>query len=153
PRHLLVTRLPPGLALETIRINGAEATDAVLPLGRKDQSLDDVEIVLTTHVTGMSGIVGDGHGHVVDGAAVVVFPADAERRYAGSRFVASASADRLGRYHLEALPPADYYVAAIDRGRVDVAREIGDPDFLESLAPGAMRILLGDAAQVTVPIT
>ncbi|HMF99143.1 MAG TPA: carboxypeptidase-like regulatory domain-containing protein [Vicinamibacterales bacterium] len=153
PRRLLVTRLPPGLALESIRISGADITDAVLPQGRRDQSLADVEVVLTTKVTAVSGVVGDGHGHTVDGAAVVVFPADAERRYAGSRFVTSASADRLGRYHFEALPPADYYVTAIDRGRVNLAREIGDPDFLESLVPGATRLLLGDAGQVTVPIT
>ncbi|HJZ71446.1 MAG TPA: carboxypeptidase-like regulatory domain-containing protein [Vicinamibacterales bacterium] len=153
PRRLRVTRLPPGLGLESIRINGADATDAVLPLGRADQSLDDVEVLLTTHVTALSGVVGDGHGHVVDGAAVVVFPADVERRYAGSRFVASASADPRGRYHFEALPPADYYVAAIDRSRVNPGRELGDPDFLESLVPGAARILLGDAGQMTVPIT
>jgi hypothetical protein len=152
PRRLRITRMPPGLALEAMRLNGGDIADAALPLGKPDQSLNGVEIVLTAHVTEISGVVADAHGHAIDGAAVVIFPADAEQRYPGSRFVASAAADRQGRYHFEALPPADYYVAAADRSRVNLSREIGDPDFLESLVAGAARVLLGDAAHVTVPI-
>jgi protocatechuate 3,4-dioxygenase beta subunit len=152
PRRLRVTRMPSGLALEAVRLNGADITDAVLAVGKPDQSLDGVEIVLTTHVTEISGVVADAHGHAVDGAAVVIFPADAEQRYAGSRFVASASADRLGRYRFEALPPADYYIAAADRSRVNLSSDLGDPELLESLVAGAARVLLGEAAHISVTV-
>ena len=147
-----MTRLPPGFALDAIRSQGADITDAVLPLGRANQSLDDVEIVLTNHVTEIVGVVSDSHGRAVDGAGVVIFPVDSEQRFSRSRFVASSATDRLGRYRFEALPPADYYVAAADRSALNVLRTIDDPDFLESLIAGATRVTLGDAAHVTVAI-
>jgi protocatechuate 3,4-dioxygenase beta subunit len=153
PRRLRVGPLPAGLALDAIRVHDQDITDAVLPLGRPNQSLEDVEIVLTSRATELSGVVGDGRGQPIAGAAVVVFPADAEQRYTASRFVASASADGYGRYRLTALPPADYYVAAIRRGAVNVTREIEDAEFLESLVAGAARVTLGDAAHLTVPLT
>ncbi|HKB10697.1 MAG TPA: carboxypeptidase-like regulatory domain-containing protein [Vicinamibacterales bacterium] len=152
PRRLRITRLPRGFALEAIRSRGADVTDAVLPFGRAEQSLDDVEIVLTTRVTELSGVVADAHGHAVDGAAIVAFPADAAQRYPASRFIASTSAAREGRYRFEALPPADYYIAAVDRARVDVAREIDDPDFLESLVATATRVTLTEAAHVIAAV-
>ncbi|HXI30352.1 MAG TPA: carboxypeptidase-like regulatory domain-containing protein, partial [Vicinamibacterales bacterium] len=60
PRRLIVSRLPPGLGLEAIRVHGEDITDAVLPLGKPDQSLADLEIVLTSRVTEISGVVDDG---------------------------------------------------------------------------------------------
>ena len=125
--RLRVGRLPPGIALEAIRLRGEDITDAVLPTGRADQSLADVEVVLTSRITEISGVVDDGRGHPVEGAAVVVFPANAGLRYPASRFLASAAADHQGRYRFEALPPADYYVAAVERSRVNVARSKGCP--------------------------
>ncbi|HXI32005.1 MAG TPA: hypothetical protein VNG89_26385 [Vicinamibacterales bacterium] len=81
-----------------------------------------------------------------------VFPADGDRHYPASRYVASTSADRQGRYRFEALPPADYYVAAANRGRVNVARQLDDAEFLESLVAGASRVSLADGAHVSVQV-
>ena len=39
-------RLPTGWALKAIRSNGSDITDTLLPLGRDDQSLADIEVVI-----------------------------------------------------------------------------------------------------------
>jgi protocatechuate 3,4-dioxygenase beta subunit len=152
PRRLQVLRTPPGFALKSIRAHGIDLTDAVLPFGRPDQSLDDVEVTLTSEVTEITGIVADAHGRGVDGAAVVVFPIDDSLRYARSRFVAAAAADREGRYRIEALPPGEYYAAPVLRDRVDVRSDSQDPDFLDSLSAGAVRVTLGEAGHVVLPL-
>ena len=153
PRRLQLLRTPRGLALKAIRVHGVDVTDTVVPFGRPDQSLDDVEVTLTNQVTEITGVVADSHGHAVDGAAVFVFAVDDSLRYPRSRFVATATADREGRYKVEALPPGEYYAAPVSRARVDVRRDSDDSDFLESLATGAVRVTLGEAGHVIVPLT
>jgi len=115
PRRLRVTRLPRGTALEAIRLNGADVTDQVLMFGSSEQSLSGVEIHLTTRVAGVNGVVSDGHGHAVDTATIIVFPVDLTQRYPQSRFVVAVRSDRTGSYRIDALPPGDYFVAAVDR--------------------------------------
>ena len=152
PRRLQVLRVPPGFALKSVRANGAEITDAVLPFGRLDQSLDDVEVTLTTQVSEISGVVADAHGHAADGAAVVVFAVDDSLWYARSRFVASATADREGRYRIEGLPAGDYFAAAAARARIDVRRDADDPDFLESMSTSAARVMVSEAGHIVLPL-
>ena len=152
PRRLQLLRLPPGLALKAVRANGVDVTDAVLPFGRLNDSLEDVEVTLTNQVTEITGVVADAHGRAVDGAAVVVFGVDESVWYARSRFVATATADREGRYRIEALPAGEYYAATVPRARVDLRRDTEDPDFLESLATDAVRVTLGQAGHVVVAL-
>jgi protocatechuate 3,4-dioxygenase beta subunit len=151
PRRLRVLRLPPGFALEAIRHDGIDITDEVVTFGKPDESLADVEIMLTRRVAVIDGDVSDGHGHAVERATILVFPVDQTQRYEQSRFIGSVSADRAGHFHIEALPPADYYVAAVGRGTVAAARA-ADGDVLASLVASAARVMLGDAAHVTVQL-
>ena len=109
-------------------------------------------MTLTNQVTEITGVVADAHGRAVDGAAVVVFGVDESVWYPRSRFVATATADREGRYRIEALPAGEYYAATVARARVDLRRDAEDPDFLESLATGAVRATLGEAGHVVVPL-
>jgi hypothetical protein len=54
---------------------------------------------------------------------------------------------------VRALPPADYYVAAVDKRRTaDVAGEIENPEFLESLVANATRVMLGAGRRATVAL-
>jgi protocatechuate 3,4-dioxygenase beta subunit len=152
PRRLRLLRAPPGVMLKAIRAGGIDITDDVLPLGTADQSLRDVEVILTSEVTEITGAVTDSRGHAIGGAAVIVFPTDPALWYGRSRFVASTIGDRDGRYRFEGLPAGDYYLAVADRATVNVVREIDDAEVLESLVSGATRVMLGDAAHVMVPI-
>jgi hypothetical protein len=125
----------------------------VLSFGRPNQSLDDVEIVLTNRVTEVAGFVTDARGRRAINVAVVAFAIDSSLRYERSRFIAAATCDREGHFRIEGLPPGDYYVAALDKREVaDVYGEIGNVAFLETLVPGAQRIALVEEQRATLTL-
>ena len=154
PRRLQLLRTPPGFALEAVRKDGADITDTVLPFGRADQSLDGVEVVLTNQVSEITGIVTDRRGRPNDRAAVFVFAVDDSTWYPRSRFVAMTTADREGRYRIEGLPAGDYYATPVARASVDVdvGRDADARDFLESLTAAAVRVTIGAAGRIVLPL-
>jgi hypothetical protein len=54
-RRLELARVPPGWALQDVRIRGVDVTDRPLPFGRREQSLNGVEVTLTDRITEMTG--------------------------------------------------------------------------------------------------
>ena len=149
PRRLRLLRVPAGFALKAVLLKASDVTDATLTFGRPDQSLVDVEVVLTTDVTEIAGSVADARGQPFNTAMVVAFPLDPWLRYSQSRFVGVAAADHDARYHLEGLPPGEYYVAAADRHR---SNDVEDPDFLESLTAYATRVTLSEGLHVSLTL-
>ena len=121
PRRLRVTRLAPGLAVKAIRHIGADVTDAVLRFGRKDDSLAEVENVVTTLVPEIAGVVVDDRNRRVADVAVIAFAQDRSLWYPSTRFVASARTAPDGTFSIPALAPASYYVAVVDPRAVQAA--------------------------------
>jgi len=154
PRRLQVVHAPDGWTVKAILVNGLDVSDEPIMFGTDDQSLRDVAIVMTSRVSAIAGTVADenGRGSFSD-AAVVVFATDRERWYAMSRFIAVADASDDASFAVRALPPAEYYVAAVDKRRfTDVAGETDNPEFLESLVANATRVTLGAGARATVQL-
>jgi hypothetical protein len=149
PRRLRLLRVPAGVALKAILLKGSDVTDATLTFGRPDQSLVDVEVVITTDVTEIAGSVADARGRPFNTAMVIAFALDPWLRYSRSRFVGVAAADHDARYRLEGLPPGEYYVAAADRHR---SNDVEDPDFLESLTAHGTRVILGEGQHVSLTL-
>jgi hypothetical protein len=153
PRRLRVVRAPDGWMVKAILANGLDATDQPLLFGTRDQSLADVLVVMTNRVTEIGGAVVDDKGAAFNDAAVVVFASDGDLRYPRSRFISSADASGDATFTTHGLAPADYYVAAVDkRGFADVAGEIENPEFLESLVAAATRVTLGEGQRVSLTL-
>jgi Carboxypeptidase regulatory-like domain len=153
PRRLRAMRLPSGWALKTIRLNGSDITDALLPFGRENQSLTDVEVVLTSHGTEIAGTIVDARNRPAAEAAVVAFAGDRTMWYRASRFVGYAFATRDGRFAIRGLAPGEYCVAVVDRRQTaDLPAEIGNAELLESLVVGAQRMTLDDGQRVQVAL-
>ena len=151
-RRLRVTSMPTGWMLKRISVNDTDITDAVLPFGTVKQSLNDVEVVLTDEVTEVAGTVTDARGAPANDALVVAFPADPERRFAGSRFFAATHVSAGGAYRLRALPPATYFVAVIDRFRGADEDAWQEPAFLERLAREAMPMTVTDGQHASLDL-
>ena len=152
PRRLRLTRAPDTWSLKAIRVNGADVTDEPMPFGTKDESLTNVEIVLTNRAASISGSVTDARGQTVTNYTVVVFATNAERWYQASRFLRFSLPKADGTFAAPDLPPGEYYLAAVDRMQgAEAFGEWQDPAFLESIAPRATRLTLSDgqAASVT----
>jgi len=152
PRRLRVSRVPRGWQLQAILLNGLDVTDAALPFGRVDQSLSDVEVVLSQRVTTIDGQV------TVRGrpaaAAVLFFAADRQAWYPRSRFLARFMSGTDGVFRAEGLPPGDYLAIAVDAAAaVRDGDEWQDPEYLETLVTRARRLTLAEGASVTLALT
>src|SRR5262249_3022025 len=86
-RPLLAGGTPPRWMLDRILVNGVDMTDIPLSFGSKDESLRDVEVVLTDRVTMIAGTVRDSRNQPSIGATVVAFSTDRSRWYPETRFV------------------------------------------------------------------
>jgi hypothetical protein len=152
PRRLQLTRVPAGWALKEIRVNGIDVIDQPLPLGRQDQSLLDVEVVLTDRISELSGTIADYHGRPVPGASAVAFPVERDRWYPSSRFLRRATAGADAAYTFAGLPAGTYYVAAVECVPLDGDEAWQQAVFLESLAVRASTVTLGDGQKASLAL-
>jgi hypothetical protein len=153
PRLLRVTRLASDWGVKAILHNGTDITDTVLPFGRDNQSLTEVEVVLTRRVSEISGTVVDSRSRPAETATIVAFSPDRSLWYYATRFIGSADAQRDGTFTIRGLAPGDYHVAVVDRRLMtDVFGSIRDPDVLESLAAGSQRVTIDEGQRVAVSL-
>jgi protocatechuate 3,4-dioxygenase beta subunit len=151
PRRLQLTQAPEGWALKAIRVGGIDATDTVFPFGTADQSLRDVEVMLTKRLTALTVTQkGPPRPYI----RFVAFATDAARRYPGSRYMAIGVPAGGGEATLKGLPPGEYYVAALGMETLTVSTAFDEGEFLESLVAGATRITLteGESRSVSVGV-
>jgi hypothetical protein len=167
PRRLQLVRVPPGWALQEIRVNGADATDRPLTFGRPDQSVRDVEVVLTDRVSQLTGTVVIDRDQPAPGAAVVLFATDRGRWYPSSRFVRTAAVSSQGDFSALGLPFGTYYVVAVASlpeegpgrpggpgvpGVPGVSDAWQDPDFLDAIVRFASTITIRDGEKQTITL-
>jgi hypothetical protein len=151
PRRLVLDRAPSGWILKSVRVKGEDVTDTPLPFGTEKDSLDDVEIVVTSRGSELSGSVVDGRGTRVTGYSLLVFPTDRALWYQASRFFKRAAPDTEGKFQMAEMPPAGYFVAAVAPfDETDDSWQ--DPDTLEKLALLATRIEAVPAARLAVTL-
>ncbi len=149
-RRLLPTRLPSGWALRALRVNGIDATDRPLVFDRSGQATADIELELTDRVSEIGGTVLDSDGRGVPNAIVLAMPIDRGLRYPMSRYLRRATSADDGTFHLAAVPAGVYYVATVASIPIDGPDAWQDQAFLESLAPLATTVTIGDGQRQTV---
>jgi hypothetical protein len=148
-RRLQVTKMPPGWTLRAILVNGRNVTDDVLQFGRANQSLDNVDVILTDRVNRVGGTVTDARGRRLASARVVIFSTDREQWYPVSRFVQSATTTTDGTFSVMGLPSGSYSIAVVTRTPPG-DNAWSDPAFLDTLRSVATVITLGEGQQQTV---
>jgi len=151
-RRLRVPRLPPGWVLQGILLNGIDVTDTPLSFGRADQSLTNVEVVLSQRVSSVAGrVTARGRPAV---ASILFFAADRQAWYPQSRFFRKTISAGDGTFSVEGLPPGDYLAAAVDAvPGVRNGDDWQDPDYLETLMARARRLTLSEGAPASVTLT
>ncbi|MEQ1869202.1 MAG: hypothetical protein ABL961_04190 [Vicinamibacterales bacterium] len=155
PRRIKVSRLPPGWALESVRLGGRDVTDDVLWFGSPAESSAEVEIELTDRLSRLSGTVTDGRGRPLANTPVIVVSTNAERWYRESRFMQLANTDARGAFVITGLPPDTYLVlptAQLPQSGADGWR---DPRFLQGrlAGPGSLAVILGREQSASVVLT
>ena len=144
PRRFQLVRSPAEWTLEDVRVNGVSVIDRPLPFGRREQSLPDVEIVVSDRVSELTGTVTADGGTPVPGASVVAFSIDHDRWYMASRFLRIATAGERGVFSIKGLPFGSYYVVALDRLPDEGDSAWQDPSFLAGLVRTANTVTMRD---------
>ena len=150
PRRLQVTRTPAGWRMKAILLNGIEVTDRPIAFGRAEQSLTDVEVVLTDAMTELSAMIADDQGMPVAGAHLVMFSIDRDRWYPDSRYLRHIVAGNGGAVSISGMAPGGYYAVAVIRLPPDGDDAWQDPENLESLMPHATSFTLDDAQKQVI---
>jgi hypothetical protein len=151
-RRLTLVRLPPEWALERIRAKGNDVTDQVLPFGTKEDSIDDLEVVLTDRLTEINGTVADVRARPLRGSYVIVASMDRREWYPASRYLRHVLVDADGRFRVAGLPAGTYYVVASARVPADGVDAWQDPEFLESIVTRAATLTLQEGEKQSVQL-
>ena len=135
--HLAV-RLPPGNHyVSSIRVEGEDLTDRLIEL-RSNDRLDGVRVHVSSDGARITGVVEENEsGQAVEGATVLVFAADSQRRGLHSRFTKTAQTDQRGRYSLKGLAPGEYLLCAVADHEPGLESDL---DYLSSLERDSERI-------------
>lgn len=145
PGHYLVSgNAPQGWALKAVYVDGQEVTDS--PIEVKSAPVSGVNVIFTNRLTRLSGTVTDAKGNPAAGLVVVAFPADESRWHPQSRYIVAGRTDQAGAYRVNALPPGDYLVIAIDDAEQG---EWFDPAFLEQVKSAGTKVRLDEGDQRT----
>jgi hypothetical protein len=150
PSRVRVT-LPDGWAVKAILHNDREISESPIEL-RSGEEMSNVQIIVTTKVTTVTGVLADDKGAPLTDGTVIVFAGDSGKWAEDSRFVRSARPDQQGQYQIKGLPAGEYLAVAID---YVLEGMWNDPDFLESLRRYAQRVTLGegDTRALTLKLT
>jgi hypothetical protein len=140
--YFMTVEGPPGWHLKGVMAGGRDISD--VPLDVKGD-VSGILAVFTDETSEISGTVRTSRGDAESGATVVAFPAD-RRLWTGyaSRFprrVVSTPVGSSGAFAITALPPGDYFVAAIPEALVETWR---DPKVLEDLSRTSSRVSLAE---------
>lgn len=150
PRRLQVVRAPASWTLRELRVNGIDATDRPLSFGEANQSLTDVEVVMTDRLNEVTGVVSDERGRPAGAIAVLMFPAERDRRYSASRFLRRQTTAPEGTFAIVGMPPGSYYVAAVAQLPTEGDEAWQESEYLDTLVRAAESINLGEGQKVSV---
>jgi protocatechuate 3,4-dioxygenase beta subunit len=140
-RRFRVNNVPTGWYLKSVTQDGSDVTDSGLDFSQA-QKIANVDVVLSSAVTTLSGTVQDSRAKPVTDYVVVAFSQDSSKWGYLTRFIRTARPNQEGRFSLTGLPPDDYYVIALDY--VEMGEE-SDPEQLEKWKSLATRVTLADA--------
>lgn len=148
PQLVTVARLPRGWSLKQVLLGGRDVSDLPIDV-RGSERMTGAVVVLTDRATEISGNVQDSRGDPNVEATVVFFPVDSSSWGPASRRISAVRPDQTGRFVARGLPAGDYFAAAVDMVEDG---EWFDPQYLEALVPGAMRVSLADGDVKTIEV-
>ena len=143
--------LPEGWWIKDIRVSGQSVLEG-FDFGTS-KAFNNVDIVVSGRLTGLSGTVTMPTGATADDYAVVVFPEDEEKWERGNGTGARMTRPGLdGAYKLPGLRPGRYYVLAVPAAQADF-QLLNEPDQLRTLAGRARTVEVKDGEMSPLALT
>jgi uncharacterized protein (DUF2141 family) len=120
-----------------------------VPIELESTDVSDVILTFTDRPASLAGTVQLPQRVPPEGMAVVVFPADSKswlESGVNPRRMRKVATTDTGAYQVSALPPGEYFVAAVAES---TASDWQDPKILEALSRGATQVHIGDGEKIT----
>jgi hypothetical protein len=115
------------------------------------QAIGGITVNLTDRVTEVSGVLRDQSGRPSPDYYVLIYPADQRQWSMGrERLRPAVRPDAEGRYRVSALPPGEYYMAAVTTMQPN---DFADPAFLEVLVPASLKITIAPGEKKIQDVT
>jgi carboxypeptidase family protein len=140
---------PAGWYLKSVTIGGVDVTDRPFDFGFGEEIFPDAEIVLSNAGARIAGSVMDASDRRSPEFVVVAFSANRANWFPGSRHIMRASTGPNGSFDIDAVPPGEYYVVAIDALPPD---EWQSPDALGVLIQRGERVTVGEGQTRTLTL-
>jgi len=140
--------LPKGWTLASVTMNGDDVTDTGVEVSA-GADVSGLEVTVTQQAASVSGTVTTTKNAPVTDFTVVLFPPEADRWGARSRFVHVTSADQSGRFTISGIIAGTYLAAALDY--MEPGEET-NPEFLEKLKSSATSVRIAEAETKTLTL-
>jgi protocatechuate 3,4-dioxygenase beta subunit len=152
PARLQIASEDENWYLKSIVIDGFDAADRPFDFGFGGRAYTDVEVTFSRLGASITGTATDARAMPVRDYAVYVFPTDRDGWFANSRRVRLARAGADGSFRVKALPPGDYWIAAVER--IDSTQRAGnwDQDLFDTLSTRAARVTIGESETRTLTL-
>ena len=147
---LTVSEPPKGWYLDSIDVNGVDASTTPIDVG--ERPIGSIVVRFVDKPSSLSGTVRAANGERPDDAIVVVFPADRARWVdygAEPRMLRESDVSSDGAFAIRELPAGTYLVAAV---RDDLLTNWHDPEFLAKLLPLSTRVTLGRGERLALTL-
>ena len=136
-------------ALKSLRVNGADVTNAGLEL-RAGENVSGIEIEMTNRPPEVSGTVTATGNAPAAGFSVIVFPQDRDLwTMPGPGLSAMMRTDQTGHFSTRNLRSGRYYILAVYELEPGAS---GDPEFLQSAISRATPFSLADGETKTLDL-
>jgi hypothetical protein len=140
--------LPEGWAVKAMYHDGRDVTDAPLE-SKSGDILSGLLVILTNHVTALSGQLVDDKGAPLADGTVLVFASESEKWSEDSRFVRAVRPNQQGAWQVKGLPGGEYLAVAVDYVEDGMWN---DPEYLESVRRYAQKVTLTDGMSQTLSL-
>ena len=153
PTRFTLSSGPEGWWMKSAHVGSGNAAIQPVTFGARDDSRDDVTIVLAATGASVTGRVVDERSRPVEDFWAIVFATDQDQWFTGSPYVRSNYARANGTFSVTSLPPGDYWVAAIDSIEGDsVSGDWQSQALLSGLISSARRITLSEGERATTQL-
>ena len=130
--------------LRSAILGGKEVLDRVPNLTPSTEDINDLVLTFSDQWTECGGMLLDATGAPASGQGVLLFAADRDFWYSGTRRLAWAKPDTSGQFMIRGLPAGDYLIRPLSE---DDSRNLSRLSF-ETLAKGAVAVRLVEGKPV-----
>jgi hypothetical protein len=138
--YSVMSTVPGGWWLRSAMVGGRDVLDSLLEFGNGGD-VSGAVLTFTDKHSEISGALQTQSGAAATDYFVVAFSSDRAMWRPGSRRMQSTRPATDGHYSFKDLPAGEYLIVALTDFE---PRDLDDPAFLESVAPSALKVALGE---------